>query len=348
MNLKRTIMIFLAVLSLLLAPAIGAPAAETPSVLVRTEALKKGPLPSTLTCYGVVNADTRRTVNIGFPRAGEVSRLMVSAGEVVKKGASLLEFQTAPGDALEYQKAQAALGYARGEVRRIETMVEKHLATNARLAAARKDLADAEALLRTQRKLGRSRGTERALAPFDGIVTALNVKEGDRTQAGTTLLQLARQGALRAELGVEPEDVHRVALGMPVSIASVFDAGQTAKGRVTEVHGVINPQTRLVDVLAEMTSGNLSHFLPGMQVLGTITLKTGTFWVVPRSAVLTDRQGAYIYQVDGGKARRVSVRIEGQTDRQTAIEGDFDPGLRVVTEGNYQLRDGMSVRESAQ
>jgi membrane fusion protein (multidrug efflux system) len=345
MNLKRTAKIFLSTFPLFLAAAAVGQAAGAPSVLVRTEALKKAPLLSTLTCYGEVKADARRTVNIGFPRAGEVSRLMVSAGEVVKKGAPLLEFRTAPADALEYRKAQAALDYARDEVQRTEKMVAKHLATNAQLASARRDLAGAQALLKAQRKLGRSLEIERALAPFDGIVTALNVKEGDRTQAGTTLLQLARKGALRAELGVEPEDVHRVAVDMPVSIASVFDAGQTAKGHVTEVHGVINPQTRLVDVLAAMTSGNLAHFLPGMQVKGKITLRTGTYWLLPRSAVLSDRQGAYIFQVEGGRAHRVNVRIEQQTDRQVAIEGDFDPHLKVVTEGNYELKDGMAVRE---
>ncbi len=255
MILKRTAMILLACFPLLLTAATGTRAAESPSVLVRTESLKKAPLPSTLTCYGEVNADTRRTVNIGFPRAGAVSRLMVSAGEVVNKGRALLVFRTAPGDALEYRKAQAALNYARDELRRTETLAAKHLATNAQVASARKDLAEAEALLQTQRKLGQSLETERVLAPFDGVVTALNVKEGDRTQAGTTFLQLARKGALRADLGVEPEDVHRVAVGMPVSIDSVFDAGQKAKGRVTEVHGIINPQTRLVDVLVGMSSG---------------------------------------------------------------------------------------------
>ncbi len=325
--------------------AAAAGAAEQTSVLVRTVSLQQTPVATTLTSYGVVNADSRRTVNISFPRAGEISRLLVSAGEVVKKGAPLLAFRTAPADAMDYQKAVAALDFARTQVQRTEKLVQKHLATNAELAASRKELADARALLQTERQLGKSRATEQVTAPFAGIVTTLSVKEGDRVPAGTTVLQLARQGALRADLGVEPEDVQQVQTGMPVRIVSVFNADQAAEGKVTAVHGLINPQTRLVDVLAEI-NGDSPRFLPGMQVRGRITLGTRTAWVVPRSAVLRDDQGAYIYQVDQGKAQRVNVQVEQQSDTQIAIRGDFDPARKVVTTGNYELQDGMAVRES--
>jgi membrane fusion protein, multidrug efflux system len=70
-------------------------------------------------------------------------------------------------------------------------------------------------------------------------------------------------------------------------------------------------------------------------------------WLVPRDAVLTDAQGAYVFQVFGGKAIRVPVSLVG-TDRATAVvDGPLDPRRLLVTQGNYQLSDGMAVRMSA-
>lgn len=338
--------LFSALTLLLLLGTAPAFAADAPSVLVQTAALKKAPLSSRLPAYGVIEADRRLTVNINFPRAGEVSRLLVSAGQVVAKGTSLLRFRTAPGASLDYQKAVSAVEYARAKVKRTERLLAQHLATRDQLAAARQALADAQSALQAQRQLGTGTGAERVTAPFDGIVTGVKVKQGDRVPAGATVLQLAPKGALQADLGVEPEQAHLVKKGMPVRITSVFDRSRTVAGRVSAVHGVINPQTRLVDVMVNIP-GNRHHFLPGMRVLGAILLKRETSWTVPRSAVLRDERGAYLFQIQGGHARRVEVRTEIESGQRIGIRGPLDPSLKVVVQGNYELKDGMAVREAA-
>ena len=83
-----------------------------------------------------------------------------------------------------------------------------------------------------------------------------------------------------------------------------------------------------------------------MQVRGEITLTSASTWTVPRSAVLRDARGAYIFQVKDGRARRVAVQTGVETDRVTEIRGGFEPSLPVVVTGNYELEDGMAVREA--
>jgi RND family efflux transporter MFP subunit len=190
---------------------------------------------------------------------------------------------------------------------------------------------------------------EQVSAPFDGIVMSVQAGQGDRLAAGAPLLQLARAGGQRVLLGVEPDDARRVRPGMPVSAVPVFSSeikGETrVQGRVAQAFGMINPQTQLVDVLVKVADGGL---MPGTRVRAEIEVAKQTAWVVPRSAVLQDDNGAYLFQVAQGKARRINVQTGLEHNGLIAVQGPFDTAQAVVSLGNYELTDGMSVREGGQ
>jgi len=318
-------------------------AAEAPSVAVQTVALKRQMMADTISGYGVVSPDTRSLQNINLPRPGQIVALLVSTGQVVKKGAPLLEFGTGTDAALSYRQARVAVRFATSEVARIEQLVSQQLATQSQLAAAKKSLADAQAALQAQQKMGNGRSLERVTAPFDGVVVSISAAQGDRLAAGAPVLQLARAGGQRVVLGVEPEDVTRVRPGMAVSVASVFNDARRVMGRVTQVFGMVNPQTQFVDVLVEVPGGGL---IAGTRVRASIQLGRQPAWVVPRSAVLRDAQGAYLFQVQAGKARRVNVHTGLEQGGMVAVSGNFNPGQPVVSLGNYELQEGMAVRGS--
>jgi len=320
-------------------------AANLPSVQVETVALKQQPMADTVSGYGVVSPDTRALQTVSLPRPGQIVRLLVSAGQVVKKGVPLLEFATGANAALGYRRARHAVDFARSETARIEQLLSQQLATQSQLAAAKKTLADAEAALRAQETIGAGQPLEQVSAPFDGVVVTLQAAQGDRLSAGAPVLQLARSGEQRVVLGVEPDNVARVHPGMAVSVTAVFDPERKVVGRVAQVFGMINPQTQFVDVLVAVPGGGL---MPGTRVHARIALSRKAEWVVPRSAVLRDAQGAYIFQVRAGKAHRVNVRTGLERDGLIAVQGAFSASEPVVSLGNYELRDGMAVRERGQ
>jgi membrane fusion protein (multidrug efflux system) len=67
---------------------------------------------------------------------------------------------------------------------------------------------------------------------------------------------------------------------------------------------------------------------------------------VPRSAVLGDAPDACVYIVQDGKARRVPVQTGAEADDLIEVSGAVSAGDIVVVSGNYELNDGMAVRES--
>ncbi|MHB1591773.1 MAG: efflux RND transporter periplasmic adaptor subunit [Sulfuricella sp.] len=326
--------------------ASAATAADEPSVLVKTESLRKQMVSETLTVYGTVMPATGATENVSFPRPVQVARLLVAPGQVVKRGEPLLELSTEATAAAAYHQAESAEVFARGELKRVDDLAAQRLATQSQLAAARKALLDARANLAAQRRLGTGIGNQTVKAPFDALVAAISVQQGDRIQPGTTIMQLARSGVLRVLLGVESEDARRVRVGMPIRLTSVFGSGKTVDATVSQVFGVINPQTRLVDVAARL-AGSTNGLLPGMQVRGLIDLGGRESWVVSRSAVLQDGQGAYLFQAQGGHAKRVDVAVGVESGGTVAVSGSLDSHLKVVVIGNYELKDGMAVREKA-
>jgi hypothetical protein len=120
-------------------------------------------------------------------------------------------------------------------------------------------------------------------------------------------------------------------------------ADPTQDGRVVRVDHVLNPTTRLVDCDVAV-SGAL---LQGEAFRVLIELGRIEGWLVPHDAVLTDAKGAYIFQVVGGKAARVAVTLLGTDGTTSVVAGPVDSRRWLVTQGNYQLSDGMAVRQNA-
>ncbi len=328
-------------------PARHAVAAEDgSSVLVQTASAVRKPMARRLAGYGTVVAGADAVAVVSVPRSGQVTRLAVAPGQRVERGAALLDFSTDPAALAAYRQAQTAVQTAQDDLARMQQMAQQQLATQTQLAAARKTLADAQAGLAALQAQGSGRSAQTLTAPFDAVVLAVNTKEGDLVAARSAVVQLARLASLGIAMGVGAQDLHRVRAGMPVSLVPVF-GGTTVTGRVAAVQAVIDPATRLVNVIVRPDCrGPCDSLLPGAQFRGEIELARPTLWVVPRSAVLSDGQGAYVFQVDGGRARRVPVSVAAQTQAETGIEGDIDPRRKLVVTGNYELTDGAAVREA--
>ncbi len=80
-----------------------------------------------------------------------------------------------------------------------------------------------------------------SIAPFDGIVTNLPVREGEtvvegvQNTSGSTLMTLANMSVVTAEVKVDETDITGIELGQPADVTVDAIPGKTFKGRVTEV-----------------------------------------------------------------------------------------------------------------
>lgn len=316
------------------------------SARVSTVPLQRGELPLTLTGFGAIAPEAGQSQNVSVPRAGRVERLRVAAGAQVQRGQPLMELAVDPAATQAFAQARNAQQYTEGEVARLEALVAQQLATRSQLAQARQAAADAREAVRVQERLGGAAERITVTAPIAGLLVALPVAQGDRIPAGAVVAQLANTDSLRVALGIEPGDARHVRSGMAVRLASVFDEAHAVTGQVVQMQRAINPKSQLIDAVVQFRPPADTGLLPGLRVRGDIQFAKAEGWLIPRSALIKTGEGFVAFQVADGKAAQVVVQVLTEQGDQAVVKAPFDPQRRLVSEGAYQLTDGMAVREA--
>ena len=319
--------------------------AQEPSVLIRQARVVQQPISETLTVYGQVQADPDTVQTISLTHEALITRVAVRPGQRVKEGETLLELATSPGAHMQYLRARAAVDLAQRELARQQRLLTEQLATKSQVESAQNALQDARAKLQALEAQGQNKAIIKVFAPASGIITQLNARQGDRLQVGAALMEMAIGSRLVAMVGVEPEDIHLLEPGTPVTIRSVFVPEFHAESQLGEIHAIINPATGLVDALIPIPADQTDHLVLGGSLKVDIRLHAHIGLTVPRSAVLQDDQGAYVFRVVDGRGQRVAVTTGLQSDQWIEITGGLKADEVVVATGDYELRDGMPVRE---
>ncbi len=222
-----------------------------PASQVISSPVKRGDVEVTVLATGKVEA--AKTVDVGAQASGQIQRLLVKLGDRVKKGDLLAEIDPSVSqndfdeaqmsiEGLQAQKTikQLTLDDAQKELARQKTMMEgdatprKELesaanATKMRAAEIRQlaaQMRQAEIKLATAKT---NLGFTRILAPMDGIVASIAVKEGQTVnaiQSAPTILTLADMDTMKVQAQVAEADVVRLTVGTPLYF-SVLGAPET-------------------------------------------------------------------------------------------------------------------------
>lgn len=332
--------------SLAYADADAPPVSEQPQTqLVNTVPIAERRVAETLPVYGTLEPLPRQNLTLAASRDSIIDSVAVNNGAHVSKGQVLITLAPTPQSRAAWLQAKSGLAYAQTSLMRTQSLYEEHLATRDQLAAAEKALSDAQATLAMAQQAGGG-GLLPLRASRDAVVTSVLVNTGERVPANATLLTLAADGGLQARLGVAPEQAAAVHAGLRANLSLVFDRNQTTTGKITSVSGMLDANTGLLDVFMPLPLGTRG-FVPGAQVQGEIVISDDHSLAVPRTAVLRDDQGDYVFIVTQHTAHRVNVHMGADDGAWIAVQGELKPGEAVVTLGNYELTDGMQVKEPA-
>jgi len=313
-----------------------------PSTLVSVVKAEQGSVPALVEAYGTAAPTQGGVVTLSVQQPGQVTALLVAQGATVASGQPVAQFAVSPSARSTYVQAADALRAAQEQRRTTAQLLTQQLATRDQLVQADKAVADARAALGALRAEGAAAGTMTLRAPFAGVVNAVSVAPGDRTQSGQALVTIAKAGALVVTVGVDAAAGSRLHAGAPATLQRVDGSGGTIGGHVVRLHAILNPRTRLVDVDVAYPAGTI---LSGEAV--RVSIETGSVggWIVPHRAVAIDANGgAQIFQVLKGKAHAVPVRITASAGDRDVAYGAIVAGLPVIVEGAYQVAEGDPVR----
>jgi membrane fusion protein (multidrug efflux system)/multidrug efflux system membrane fusion protein len=314
----------------------------------------------------VVNAvgsvDAFELVQVTARVAGAVEQVRFAEGDVVQKGAALVEIEV-PRYQLAVKSAQAALDRARaarldadsilsrrerGAAEGISTQEELQTART-RVATALADISTAETALQLAQLNLRDAFVR---APVNGTIQTRTVTTGQYVQPGTILATLVQRDPLLLRFQVPEFE----ATGLATKMRATFRVRGMEKelgAEITSVNQKADPQTRMVAVVAEIQSPP-PELRPGS--FAEVTVPVGGAReapVVPQTAVRPSERGFLSFVIenvkegdkDSTKARERVLELGLRTaDGLVEVRKGVTPGERLVVRGAEALSDGASVK----
>ena len=315
---------------------------ENVTTVVETTPIIERELATRITAFGRVTAAPDQQVTVALPRPGLVTRVWVQPGQLVEVGAPLFELTTGAPSRLEYLQAETAVLFERAALARTTQLRAEQLATNEQVASGERAVRDATSRLAAARAQGSAVEHEVVTALHAGVVTQVVVSAGQRVAADTQAATIA--GALWVVLGLPVEEAALIKRKLPVSVRSVLRPAMTFNSETSTAQALIDPLTQLVNVLVPIPGTLATPLLLNEAMRGDILLERKKMLAVPRSAVLEDAAGRYLFVVRAGIARRITVQTGPVEPGLLGVSGALARGEAVVASGNYELSDGMHIR----
>ncbi len=285
---------------------------------------------------------------------GVVERLLAREGDRVDRGNPLvrlrrsnisLRLQAVEGQLKEAQArrrlALASLERTRGlfdekiiSQQQLDDAVFEFEAWEGRVAQLEADVS------RLRNDLGRT--TVRA--PFSGVVVREHVAEGEWLSEGGAVFELVDLDDLEVTVEVPESSFDGIAVAASAQVRIASLGGLEVVGTVRSVVPQANPQSRTFPVKVAIANpdGRI-----GVGMLASVELPVGerrATVVVPKDAIVTQGNERFLFVVgEDNTVRRLTVRTGSSEGVWVGVEGEVQPGDRVVTRGNERIFPGQTV-----
>ena len=306
--------------------------AQQQNLGIRFATVRSAAISSSFDAVGAVQFDERRNDAVQTRVAGYVEHLAVRAPmERVRKGQALATV-FAP-DWIGPQNELIAL--------------QKVGASSDLLAAARdrlRALSVPDDLVRRSLASGTAQARFTLLAPADGVVAELGVREGVAVTPGMTLFRIAGLETVWAVADVPEAQAVRLVRGQKVKAALQADASLTFTGELKEILPEVSATTRTLKARFEVDN-RAGRLTPGMLLRLAVAGPPSQRRVVASEAVIRTGKRALVIvrNAQGGfEPREVSLGIDLGDDVE--IVAGLEVGEQVVASGQFLIDSEARLR----
>ncbi len=170
-----------------------------------------------------------------------------------------------------------------------------------------------------------------------GVVTAVDVQEGDYIMDGDVIFEVANLSVLWAEAEIYADEINDFNIGDPVILRINELPGKTWSSKLIFAAPQLELQSKVNLIRAEIPNKN-GLFKPGMQSIIVLKERTRITLSVPLHAVLQDSKGAtvWIKKKDGVYENRMVI-TGIQSGDNVEIRSGLESGEELVIHGAYLL-----------
>ena len=308
---------------------------EVQNLGVRTAKAEGGVLTSTIRVTGTVAFDERSVSVVQARVAGIVEHLDVRAPlTAVKQGQSLLTLLAPDWTAAQEEYLSLRRTHAQG-------LDELRAAARQRLLL----LGMSEAQIRAVERSGQAQTRIAVVAPRDGVVGELVVREGATVMAGAPLLRINGLDTVWINAAIPEAQAGRVTPASDVGVEVPAFPGERFTGQIEMLLPDIDAATRTQT--ARIVLRNPDHRLaPGMfaQVEIAQVGEPAKGVLIPTEAVIATGTRSVVVVDDGdGRFRAQEVRIGNERDGKTQVLEGIKHGEAVVLSGQFLIDSEASL-----
>ena len=304
---------------------------------IRLGTVEKAKLQSKLAAVGSVAFDERLLEVVQARVEGYVTRLQVKAPlERVQRGQPLAQI-VAPAWLEAQEEYLALLDAQSGRGQSIRDAARQRLAV---LGVPESTIRD----LDTRRKTS---AAATLVAPIDGVVAELAVREGAAFMPGATLFRINGLETVWVNAEVPEAQVSMIPLGSQVTAHATAWPGVAFKGRVVALLPDVDPQTRTLPVRVVVDNPQF-QLAPGMFVsLDFEGQDDREYLVVPSEAVImTGERNVVVVAREGGGFDVAAVTPGAEVGGRTAILSGLEAGQSIVLSGQFLIDSEASLKSS--
>lgn len=304
------------------------------------------------------------TVDLKSRIAGVVTERDVADGQTVAAGDILFRLDdralraTLAKDEAEIDRDRAALDIAHLDAQRAADLAARRAGSqqDAETAAATEKSA-AATLAADQAQADGDRialGYATIAAPISGRAGAVRADVGALVSANDTsgLVTLTQMAPLDVRFALPDGDLDALraafeARSVPVAV-TVAGTGGASPGALVFIDSAVDTTTGTIAAKAQVANPD-GALWPGQYVDVALTLSVHSgATTVPLVAVQQGPDGAFVWWVDGGTARRRPITVGIAEGDDVEVTQGLSPGDPVVVEGQQRLRDGVAVAATVQ
>lgn len=271
--------------------------------------------------------------------AGRVTRIEVDSGTRVEVGTVIARLDSEVEE-IALDRARIALADAEAKLERVRSLRTANTATQVQVTDAELAVGNARLALRdAQLNLDRRSIT----APIAGIIGILPVEAGNYVATDTVVATIDDRSRIKIDFYVPERLAANMAVGGHLTASPIARPNEVFDGTVSAVDNRVDDKSRTLLVQAAVPNEK-DTLRAGMSFRVTVKFPGDAYPSVDPLAIQWGTDGAFVWVIRDGKAKRTPVRIVQRNTESVLVAAEgILPGDTVVTEGVHTVRDGAEV-----
>ena len=305
-----------------------------------------------LRLFGKIAADNNKLAHVYPIAGGNVTRINVELGDLVKQGTVLATVQSSEVADFQRQRfdALADVALAEKNVQVAKELFEGKLNSERDVIASERELAKANAELKRINevysiyKLG-NESSYNIIAPISGFIVSKDINQNEqlRSDKGDMVFSIAQIDEIWVLANVNESNISKVSLGYEADVQTISYPDKIFKGKIDRIFNAIDPSTKAMKVLIKIPNPGLL-LKPEMNATVVIHFSENRQMTsIPSSAVIFEKSKYWVMVFKSRseiEARQIEVYRE--LGGITYVTSGLAPGERVISKNGLLIFDALN------